>query len=144
MVVVAAVDRNERSSRILDESAQLAEAFDETVHVVHALTRSEFVDLGVTSAQSENSKDMEQIRSAAAEMAEETVTNLEVPYEAIGLVGEPASSVIEYAEEQNAKYIVIGPRKRSRTGKVLFGSKAQSILLNAGCPVVSTIDQKSA
>jgi nucleotide-binding universal stress UspA family protein len=144
MAIIAAVDRSEKSSRVVDESARLAAAFDDTVHVVHALTRSEFLDLGITGAQTENSKDMEQIRSAAAEMAEQSVSGLDVPYETIGLVGEPADAVVEYAKEQNAKYIVVGPRKRSRTGKALFGSKAQSILLNATCPVVSTINQGPA
>ncbi|MFC4550450.1 MULTISPECIES: universal stress protein [Halorussus] len=140
MVIVAAVDRSEKSSLVIDEAAVLAEAFDETVHVVHALTRSEFLDLGITSAQADEPKDMEQIRSAAAEMAEKSISSLSVPYETVGLVGNPADKIIQYAEEQDARYIVVSPRKRSRTGKVLFGSVAQSILLNASCPVVSQID----
>ncbi|MFC7129067.1 universal stress protein [Haloferax chudinovii] len=139
MVVVAAVDRSGRSSHVVAEAASLAAAFEESVHVVHALTRSEFVDLGLTSAQAEAPKDMEQIRSAAAEMAEDSVSRLDVPYETVGLVGTPADEVIEYAEAQDASYIVVSPRRRSRTGKMLFGSVAQSILLNAPCPVVSSL-----
>nr|WP_241768123.1 universal stress protein [Haloferax sp. ATB1] len=57
----------------------------------------------------------------------------------MGLVGDPAEEVTEYADEQDASYIVVSPRRRSRTGKMLFGSVAQSILLNASCPVVSTL-----
>ncbi|RDZ65656.1 universal stress protein [Haloferax sp. Atlit-12N] len=139
MVVVAAVDRSGRSSHVVAEAASLAAAFDEPVHVVHALTRSEFVDLGLTSAQAEEPKDMAEIRSAAAEMAEDAVPELSVPYETVGLVGNPAEEVTEYADEQDASYIVVSPRRRSRTGKMLFGSVAQSILLNASCPVVSTL-----
>lgn len=139
MVIVAAVDRSERATRVVDEAARLAEAFDDTVHVVHALTRSEFLDLGVTSAQAERPKDMDQIRSAAAEMAEKAVSNLEVPYETVGLSGNPADEILRYADERDANYIVVSPRKRSRAGKMLFGSVAQSILLGASCPVVSRI-----
>jgi len=139
MVVVAAVDRSGRSAHVVSEAASLAAAFDEAVHVVHALTRSEFIDLGLTSAQAEEPKDMDEIRSAAAEMAEDSVSGLDVPYETVGLVGNPADEVIEYADEQDASYIVVSPRRRSRTGKMLFGSVAQSILLNASCPVVSTL-----
>lgn len=142
MVVVAAVDRSERSPRVVEQAATLAEAFDDTVHVVHALTRSEFLELGVTSAQADEPKDMTEIRSAAAEMAEKAVSDPSVPYETVGLSGDPAEEVVRYAEEHDARYIVVSPRKRSRAGKMLFGSVAQSILLNATCPVVSDIGRE--
>ncbi|QIO25383.1 universal stress protein [Haloarcula sp. JP-L23] len=138
MVIVAAVDRSDRASLVVEEAEELAEAFDETVHVVHALTRSEFLDLGITSAQAEEPLDMEQVREAAADMAEDATDGLSIPHESVGLVGKPASEVVKYAKENDARYIVVSPRKRSRTGKVLFGSTAQSVLLNAPCPVVSS------
>ncbi|WP_050032979.1 universal stress protein [Halorubrum halophilum] len=140
MTIVAAVDRSERASNVVDEAAALARAFDEPVHVVHALTRSEFLDLGITSAQAEEPKDMNEIREAASEMAAEAVSDIDVPYETVGLVGGPVEEVVRYADERDARYIVVSPRRRSKTGKVLFGSVAQSILLNATTPVVSTIE----
>ncbi|TVT77858.1 universal stress protein, partial [Haloferax volcanii] len=73
------------------------------------MTRSEFIDLGLTSAQAEEPKDMDEIRSAAAEMAEDSVSGLDVPYETVGLVGNPADEVIEYADGQDASYIVVSP-----------------------------------
>jgi len=137
MVIVAAVDRSDRASVAIEEAEALAKAFDDKVHVVHALTRSEFLDLGITSAQAEEPLDMEQVRDAAAEMAGEAASELSVPYETVGLVGKPSDEVVRYAREQDARYVTVSPRKRSRTGKVLFGSVAQSILLNASCPVVT-------
>lgn len=142
MVIVAAVDRSDRAPHVVEEAATLAAAFDDTIHVAHALTRSEFLDLGFTSAQAEEPLDMDDIRSAAAEMAEEAISDLEVPYEVVGLVGEASNEIVSYATEQDARYIVVSPQKRSRTGKVLFGSVAQSILLDATCPVVSSIAKK--
>ncbi|WP_144923816.1 universal stress protein [Halorubrum salsamenti] len=142
MTIVAAVDRSERASNVVDEAAALARAFDDTVHVVHALTRSEFLDLGITSAQAEEPKDMSEIREAASDMAAEAVSDIDVPYETVGLVGGPVEEVVQYADEKDARYIVVSPRRRSQTGKVLFGSVAQSILLNATTPVVSTIESE--
>ena len=142
MTIVAAVDESDRAPAVAREAASLAVAFDEPLHVVNVLTRSEFVSLMRTSVESTGQAvDMDEIRSVAAEIADEAAANLDTAYEPVGMMGDPADTVIEYAEEQNARYIVIGPRKRSPTGKALFGSIAQSVLLNATCPVVSIIDQ---
>jgi len=52
--------------------------------------------------------------------------------------GQDASDhVLEAAQELGASAIVIGIRRRSPTGKLLFGSEAQSILLEADCPVLA-------
>jgi nucleotide-binding universal stress UspA family protein len=45
--------------------------------------------------------------------------------------GEPADAILEAAAEMDADLICIGGRKRSPTGKVLFGSVTQSVLLDA-------------
>lgn len=142
MVIVAAVDRSDRAPHVVEEATTLAAAFDDTVHVVHALTRSEFLDLGITGVQTEEPLDMDDIRSAAADMAEEAVSDPEVPYEVVGLVGDASNEIVKYATEQDARYIVVSPQRKSQTGKVLFGSVAQSILLNANCSVVSSTVKK--
>ena len=45
--------------------------------------------------------------------------------------------LVRLAEENNVEEIIIGVRRRSKVGKLLFGSTAQYIILNAKCPVVS-------
>jgi nucleotide-binding universal stress UspA family protein len=45
--------------------------------------------------------------------------------------------LVQLAEENNVEEIVIGVRRRSKVGKLLFGSTAQYVILNAKCPVVS-------
>lgn len=141
MVIVGAVDKSARDAEVVREAEQLAQAFDDTVHFVHALTRTEFVKRGKTSAQAGKPLDLDQIRTAAAEMAEEAVTDVTIDYETAGLVGNPADAIVDYADEQGARYIVVSPRRRSPTGKVVFGSVAQSIMLNAPCPVVTYVKQ---
>lgn len=48
----------------------------------------------------------------------------------------PAEDLVKVVAEEEADMIVIGIRRRSRTGKFLMGSDAQEILLKAECPVV--------
>jgi nucleotide-binding universal stress UspA family protein len=50
---------------------------------------------------------------------------------------EPATDIVAVAEEQGADFIVIGLRKRSPVGKLILGSIAQQVLLDASCPVMA-------
>jgi nucleotide-binding universal stress UspA family protein len=50
---------------------------------------------------------------------------------------EPAEDLIKVADEVQADFIVIGLRRRSPVGKLILGSNAQRILLDASCPVLA-------
>ena len=49
----------------------------------------------------------------------------------------PAEDVLEVASQTSAEVIVIGLRRRTPVGKLLLGSNAQRILLDAQCPVLA-------
>jgi nucleotide-binding universal stress UspA family protein len=48
-----------------------------------------------------------------------------------------AEEIVEAADRLNASLIVIGLRRRTPTGKLITGSQAQRILLDATCPVLA-------
>ncbi len=50
---------------------------------------------------------------------------------------DPAEDLINVAAEVSADVIVIGLRRRSPVGKLILGSNAQRILLDAPCPVLA-------
>jgi nucleotide-binding universal stress UspA family protein len=50
---------------------------------------------------------------------------------------DPAEDLIAVAGEVGADFIVIGLRRRTPVGKLILGSNAQRILLDAPCPVLA-------
>jgi nucleotide-binding universal stress UspA family protein len=50
---------------------------------------------------------------------------------------DPADDLIQVAQDVSADFIVIGLRRRTPVGKLILGSNAQRILLDAPCPVLA-------
>ena len=49
----------------------------------------------------------------------------------------PSEDIVQTADEEEADLIVIGLRRRTRTGKFLLGSNAHDILMDAHCAVLA-------
>jgi nucleotide-binding universal stress UspA family protein len=45
--------------------------------------------------------------------------------------------LVEFANENGVDEIIVGVKRRSKVGKLLMGSTAQYVILQAECPVVS-------
>jgi nucleotide-binding universal stress UspA family protein len=58
-------------------------------------------------------------------------------------VHDSAEELIRTAETTDADFIVIGLRRRSPVGKLLLGSNAQRVLLDAACPVLAVKAEES-
>ncbi|WP_049928553.1 universal stress protein [Halopiger goleimassiliensis] len=138
MTVVAAVDRGESTDDVVTEAETLAKAMDEDLHVVHVLSQEEFRGIERASVEETGTTvPLDEIREYAEGIADDAADGIAQEYEPVGLVGEAAEELLEYVEDVDARYIVLGGRRRSPVGKVLFGSTAQPVLLSASCPVVT-------
>jgi len=49
----------------------------------------------------------------------------------------PGEDLVNYVKGNNMDEIIIGVRRRSKVGKLVFGSTAQYVILEAPCPVVA-------
>jgi nucleotide-binding universal stress UspA family protein len=61
------------------------------------------------------------------------------PYESLLLLTDltPGEQLVNFAEEGRIDSIFLGIIKKSKVGKLLFGSTAQYVILHAPCPVVT-------
>jgi nucleotide-binding universal stress UspA family protein len=75
---------------------------------------------------------------APVRAASDVLDEAGIDYEVTESSGDPAETIIDAADEVDADLIVIGGRKRSPAGKALFGSVTQTVILNAGRPVMVT------
>ncbi|MFB6123052.1 MAG: universal stress protein [Haloferacaceae archaeon] len=120
MTILAAVDGGEGSKNVVQRGHELATAFDEELVVLHVEPETESVEAAESVAS-------DAVRTALDDR--EGVT-------AVGSLGDPSARILREAEERDAHYLVLGPRKRTPVGKALMGSVAQLVVLNADRPVV--------
>ncbi len=83
-----------------------------------------------------------QVEKAEAKLEKEVKDFLggdDSPHETLLLLTDltPGEQLVKYAEEDKIDQIFLGIIKKSKVGKLLFGSTAQYVILHAPCPVVT-------
>lgn len=93
----------------------------------------------VNSSRGESLVDKRFASGAEWQSIEERLTASGVDHELTQLVAskDAAYQILRLAEDLNADLIVIGLRRRTPVGKLILGSQAQTILLEAECPVLA-------
>lgn len=148
MVILAAVGEKRDQEQVISQAHDLATAYGDDLQVLHVIPRDEadshleelqsideFSDVSFTVEES-------RARDVARTMAETALDRAALAtVEPVGRVGDPANTIIAEADAVDPRYLVVGGRKRSPTGKALFGSVTQSVILNAECPVVTVLSE---
>lgn len=128
----------EISETAIPHAFELAEKHGAVVHALCAYNR----EGGYGSLSMESTERREgDLRERAEEIAGGVVEQAEAKgIEAVSAVGsgDPADTILEYVDDNDIDMVVIGARKRSPTGKLLFGSVTQSVILHTDIPVVVT------
>ncbi|WP_126664339.1 universal stress protein [Haloterrigena salifodinae] len=141
MPIIAAVDQSDRARSVIRQARELADAYEGELHVVHIRdTEGDITDEASRKALEEvdaivEEKGDERATKIAREIAGEVEESGK--FTPVGLTGDPAPALLNYAEEHDAECIVVSARKRSSLDQVLFGSVTQSLLLNADRAVVA-------
>lgn len=69
------------------------------------------------------------------EAARERLAETGFDVDALVAEGDPDEEIVSVARERGADHVVLSGRRRSPTGKAIFGSVTQSVILNADVPV---------
>ncbi|WP_127127539.1 universal stress protein [Georgenia sp. SYP-B2076] len=79
------------------------------------------------------------VLEAEADAVRDRLDEADVAYEVRQLrrSDDVAEDLISTADEVGAELLVIGLRRRSPVGKLILGSNAQRVLLDASCPVLA-------
>lgn len=126
--VVVGYDGSAASERALELAMSRAKAYQATVYPVLSLHGEwEDEEAEILKAQ--------QILMEARKRLDEQQVSCDTHLLIRGL--SPGEDIVKFAEDYGADEIIMGVRRKSAVGKLLFGSNARYVILNAPCPVTT-------
>jgi nucleotide-binding universal stress UspA family protein len=128
MKILVGYDGSSSAKEALNLAKAHAKAFGASVDVVTSMqkgTESEREDIG------QGERGLEWSKAIFSDDNISCATHLLIR----GL--SPGEDLVEFAEEHNIDEIIVGVKRRSKVGKLLMGSTAQYVILNAPCPVTT-------
>jgi len=129
----------DRAARLAEETIDVAGPTGANVVLAHVFTDDEYEEalsnLEFDREASEVTADDVAVRHSTIRTLAKALDEADVDYEIRGAVGEHGEAISELAGEVDADRVLVGGRKRSPTGKAVFGSTAQEVMLSAPCPV---------
>jgi nucleotide-binding universal stress UspA family protein len=140
LVAVGEADEN-RTESLARTAIDIAGPAGATVKLAHVFTGSSYRDRKEKlefGPNSEVTPDTVAKRHVTIRTLGDALEASDVPFTAHGVVAgdrEEGREIVSLAESLGADLVVVGGRKRSPTGKAVFGSTAQEVMLNAPCPV---------
>lgn len=128
MKIVVGYDGTNSAKEALNLAKVHAKAFNASVDVVTSMQKG-------TESEREEIEQAERGLEYAKSLFEEDAIACSTHLLIRGLSA--GEDLVEYAAENQIDEIIVGVKRRSKVGKLLMGSTAQYVILQAECPVVS-------
>ena len=126
MTIVVGYVPTPEGEAALTAAIREAQLREEPVHVVNTSRGDSLIDRRFASADA---------LAAVRAQLEESGVVFEIAQDVGG--HEASEELVDAADRVKASLLVIGIRRRTPTGKLITGSQAQRILLDANCPVLA-------
>ena len=128
MKILVGFDGSNSAKDALSTAKKFADAFKASVAAVTSMVKG----------TAENQNEILQAERGL-EYAKSFFDNHSIPCETHLLIRgmTPGEDIVQFVRENDIGLIVVGVKRRSKVGKLLMGSTAQYIILNASCPVLS-------
>ena len=128
MNLMVCYDGSAAATRALHIAAERARASGATILLVTSVAG------GADIPREEFQKKEEALKQIRRELRQDEIV-CETTLSVRGL--EPGEDLVAFARENDVGEIIIGVRHRSKVGKLVFGSTAQYVILEAPCPVLT-------
>jgi nucleotide-binding universal stress UspA family protein len=129
MNIMACYDRTPIAKDALTLTKNHAKAFNGKVFLVRSM------EGGIDIPKREFDTAEDELKGLAETFFKEDGIDCEAHLLVRGMT--PGEDLVQFANEHKIDEIILGVRRRSKVGKLLFGSTAQYIILEASCPVVA-------
>ncbi|WP_277541188.1 universal stress protein [Haloarcula laminariae] len=137
LLAVGPNDAN-RVEELADTVIDIAGPAGADVVIAHVFTDEEYenvVEQLEFAAVAEADPDEVADRHTTVRELRDLLTAAEISTSVQGAVGDHGDEIVDLAKSVHADLVVVGGRKRSPTGKAVFGSVAQEVMLSSPCPV---------
>jgi nucleotide-binding universal stress UspA family protein len=127
MKLLVAYDKNTSTSKVLDKALKRAKESSAYVYLVR------------TCDSDLKEREIRELEHRLNEIREEVFKKHGIDSEVHILIRglSPGEDIVQYAYEKDVDEIIIGLKKRSKVEKMVFGSTAQYVILEAHCPVLT-------
>ncbi|RKD95388.1 universal stress protein [Halopiger aswanensis] len=129
---------SERIDELAEAVVEVAAPADATVVLAHVFTDGEYDEvldrLEFDRSVDEIEPDEVAMRHSTIRELQSALDEYDVQYEVRGAVGDHGPTIVDLAGDVDADRVIVGGRRRSPTGKAVFGSTAQEVLLSSPCP----------
>lgn len=144
--VIAPIDFSRASRGVIDEAIRLARSVQGRVVVLHVVKPAVFASevAPIASTSVEMTAEVERVARAQLQMMQRQLMKKGISVETVCTTGSPIRRIVEQAENQAARYIVMGSHGRTALRQLVVGGTASGVLKKAACPVVVVPHGKKA